>query len=369
MVGPQEVALEHSGTIRRMSIKDWGEGSVYLRGRRWWISYPTPSGQRKESTKQGDEAKARKVLRDRLRSISTTGVSAPRAEKVVIGELLDDLLHDYKVNDKSFDWVQMVVEKHLRPAFGMTRAAGLGSDHIKRYVMARLAAGRKNATVNNELALLRRSLKLGSRHEPPKVLRVIHIAKLETNNVRKGFLEPEQYKKLIAAASADLAPIIEFAYLTGCRRGEILGLRWSQFDPSAGIVRLNPGETKNAEARTIPLTPGLKALLLRVKAERDETWPWAEYIFTRAGQRILDFRGAWEAACTAAGLEGQLFHDLRRCGVRNLVRAGVPEKVAMTISGHKTRAVFDRYSIVSERDLHEAAAKLSVFLGEEGKPA
>lgn len=360
-----EVALEHSVTIRPMSMKDWGDGSVYLRGRRWWISYPTPGGQKKESTKQGDEDKARKMLKARLRTVATAGIVAPRADKVVIGELLDDLLHDYRVNSKSIEWAEMVVEKHLRPAFGMTRAAGLGSDHIKRYVMARLAAGRKNATVNNELALLRRSLKLGSRNEPPKVLRVIHIPKLEENNVRKGFLEVEQYKKLLAVASADLKPIIEFAYLTGCRRGEILGLRWSQFDATAGNVRLNPGETKNAEARTIPLTPGLKTLLLRVKKERDEAWPWAEYIFTRAGQRILDFRGAWEAACSAAGLEGQLFHDLRRCGVRNLVRAGVPEKVAMTISGHKTRAVFDRYSIVSERDLDEAAAKLSIYLGEE----
>jgi len=136
------------------------------------------------------------------------------------------------------------------------------------------------------------------------------------------------------------------------------------------VVRLEPGETKNDEPRVIPLADELYEMLVMLKVDRDQKWPECPWVFCRCGRKIKNFRHAWDAACKAAGLidengdPAKMFHDLRRTGVRNLIRAGVPERVAMMISGHKTRSVFDRYNIVSERDLHEAGRRLNAYIRE-----
>ena len=205
------------------------------------------------------------------------------------------------------------------------------------------------------------------------------------NNVRKGFLEYAQFAALYEAIGEDIRPILTFAYYTGCRLGEVLSLKWSQVELGGRIVRLEPGETKNKEARHFVMVPDLYLSLAAQKTIRDEKYPACPWVFFRyaTGKRIRDFRGAWATACDSAGLvdaQGQptrIFHDLRRTGVRNLVRSGVSETVAMRISGHKTRSVFDRYNITSDQDLVDAATKLAAYVdgmkeqdsaGKTGRP-
>jgi len=169
--------------------------------------------------------------------------------------------------------------------------------------------------------------------------------------------------------------VITFAYFTGGRKVAILALRWPQVDLSERVVRLEPGETKNDDARTIHLTPELFEVLKIQREIRDLYFPESPWVFSRAGEPIREFKGAWETACAAAGLVNasgkpeKLFHDLRRTGVRNLIRAGVPERVAMMISGHKTRSVSDRYNIVSEADLKDAARRLGDYISQKAAPA
>ena len=155
--------------------------------------------------------------------------------------------------------------------------------------------------------------------------------------------------------------------MTGWRiPSEVLTLEWRQIDFTAGEVRLDPGQTKNREGRVFPFTPELRVLL---EAQREMTHklvptrgiiPW---VFHRLGRRITKFPKSWRDACVAAGCPGRIPHDLRRTAVRNLVRAGVPESVAMKLTGHKTRSVFERYNIVSDGDLRDAVTKLAAQSG------
>jgi hypothetical protein len=117
------------------------------------------------------------------------------------------------------------------------------------------------------------------------------------------------------------------------------------------------GVTKSGEGRPSFLTHELQALFADLRKQQ----PFVSYVFTRNGQPIREIRGTWLAACAATGVEGKTFHDFRRTAVRNLIRAGVPERVAMQTTGHKTRSVFERYNIVSETDLQDAVKRLRAF--------
>ena len=281
-----------------------------------------------------------------------------------VDALLDDLLADYKANGKDYVWAEQVVRLHLRPAFGGTVAAKLSTTDVRKFTAMRQKEGAANATINRALALLKRSFNLGAESTPPTVQHVPFIPMLKEKNTRQGFFEDADYRALLRALPVHLQPLLCFAYYTGCRRGEIFSLKWRQVDLNLGTVRLEAWETKNGEARTIPLVPELREMLAAQKAR----FPNNPLVFCdESGEAIKSLTRPWAAACKTAGLVDatgkptKLFHDCRRTGVRNLVRAGVPEKVVMAVSGHKTRSIFDRYNIVSESDMQDAAAKLSDY--------
>ena len=145
----------------------------------------------------------------------------------------------------------------------------------------------------------------------------------------------------------------------------MLPLEWRQVDFEAGTVRLDAGTTKNDEGRVFVfgLIDELREILeaqrdsaKRIGRERGEI---VRGVFHRNGGPVRTLRHVWEPACALAGCPGRILHDFRRTAVRNLVRAGVPERVAMQMTGHKTRSVFERYNIVSDGDLIAAARLLN----------
>jgi integrase len=183
----------------------------------------------------------------------------------------------------------------------------------------------------------------------------------ESDNVRQGFVNPAEFVKLHYNLPAYLKPIIEFLCLTGMRSGAAKKLEHKHVDLEAQVIRLPIELSKNKKGLTIPLSGRLLVLVESAWNNRSLECP---YLFHHKVEPIGDFRKAFDAACAACGLQGIVPHDLRRSAVRNFIRAGVKETVAMRLSGHRTRSVFDRYNIVSEDDLVEANEKVLAFLCE-----
>lgn len=344
-----------------MSVK--GTGRIYQRGHMWWIDYGYRGTRHRESSGSARKGDAVALLRRRLEEMGRGRLVGPSAERVMFTDLERGLIDDYAVNGrKSIRRVRGALA-HLRRTFGFHRALDITTDRVNAYIRQRQESSAANATIQKELAALKRMFTLAVR--AGQLATAPHIPGIRVDNVREGFFEAAELEAVVRELPEALRPVVRFAGLTGWRKSEVLGLRWRQVDFQSGIVRLEPGTTKNDDGREFPFgaLPPLADLL---KAQREGTReverrtgqiiPW---VFHRDGQRIRDLRTAWEGACRRAGVPGAWFHDLRRTAVRNLERAGVPRSVAMKLTGHKTESVYRRYAIADSKALEEGVGKLA----------
>jgi integrase len=358
-------------------------GHIYKRGDVYWIKYYRNGKPYRESTKSVKEADAKRLLKKREGEISEGKLPGIYFERVLFDDLATDFISDYRINNKrSLDQAELSVE-HLSKFFEGFKVVAITTSRIRQYIEARQKEGAANATINRELAALKRMLNLGLKQTPPRVERLPFIPMLQENNVRKGFLEAADFFALRDALPGYLKGFVNLAYRRGLRLSEIAGLTWPQVDLDNRIVRLEVGSTKNKEGRTIIFDDELLEVFQAQWNERKRAKKLTPYVFpNRSGDsKITDIRKAWNEACRKVGIgygyeiskayvkkwreklpPGPIFHDFRRTAVRNMVRAGVSERVAMMVSGHKTRSVFDRYDIVNEADLKVAAEKMQLYL-------
>lgn len=349
-------------------------GSVYRRRRRdgkygsvFWVKYYINGRPVRETTGTRRESDARRFLKDREGRVAVGQAVLPRADRVRYEEIARDLREHYQTTGaRNLKEVETRLQ-HLDRFFKSRRVAALSQADATSYVLKRQSNGASNATINRELAILTRMLRLA--YETSKLMRIPVIRKLKEKAPRQGFFEREQFEAVRRRLRPDLQAAVAIAHAYGWRmQSEVLALERRQVDLDSGTLRLDPGAAKNDEGRVVYLTPELKALLAaqleRVGELSKRTRQIVPHLFPhltgrRAGTRRGDFRKAWTTACQKAGVPGMLRHDLRRTAVRNMVNLGVPERVAMKVTGHKTRSVFDRYHIVSPGDLQDVARRLA----------
>lgn len=381
-----------------------------------WCAYMVRGKEVRESTGEVDERKAGKYLKRRIREVENDkdGIRqfvGPQAQRIMVScgvisaqQRAQDcdcltcaLQRDLRLRGRLDAPVSSLL-KRLHTDFAQRHATSLTAQKVDAYIERRLAEGAANASVNRITQVLGQSYNLAIRQK--RLTSAPFIRRLsEAGNVRQGFSTSADFEAILSNMPDNLRDFTTCGYRTGMRSNQIRMLLWEDQDDNCDVIRSRATNVKNRESHSIELDEDLKALIERRRAARKVTRPdgtvfLSPYIFHRNGKPIGDFRKAWQTACVMAGLgrflcrdcevtldaerkcpdcgrkwnqkvqpryEGRLFHDFRRTAVRDMVRAGVPETVAMSISGHKTRSMFDRYNITDGRDQREALEAVKAY--------
>jgi len=332
---------------------------------------------------------AKRILAQNMGDMAEQKYLAPDKPKVGFFQAVDSYLAYSKARKKSYlrDTYRM---KWFKEFFGDRPLDSFSSDLVEAYLVRRREKGHRNrpdkvvsdATLNLDIAILKALMHRAVLNRMIEWDPIQGVKKFKPF-FRNRTLDPEEYQKLLENCSGHLKPIVGLAYLTAMRCGEILKLRWDQVDFKNGVIVLEAEDTKTQERREIPLMEEMQELLKQIpqtlpccdigKHQKGELGkPFSDltdkekrldnsYVFTWRGHSMESVKTAFRRACRNAGIENFKFHDLRHCAITNLRKAGVSDSVIMSISGHKTHAVFRKYDRVDREDRRAALRKATDF--------
>jgi integrase len=372
-------------------------GKIRARGKKGILSiryYDRNGRQREESTHTTDWTEAARLLKNAEAAIAAGAAITPQIGRFRFEDGVALIKADYAIKENdSWPAVDRRIRLGLTPTFAGQRLARVTSAALRKFAAARKEAGASHATINRELAALRRMFTLAI-GDGLLLTRPTFPTLSEKGRQRKGFFEIPQWQSVYRHLSADHQPWATIAYYTGWRvKREILSREWAHVDRDQQTIRIDAEDTKDGKARIFAYgpfpdavadiekcwtvhreaakagrleprvfvrmtanTPGVAAAAARWKLKATATGK---------GTPIKSYRKAWITATEAAGAPGRIPHDFRRTAARNLDRAGVPRGTGKRMIGHQTDEMYERYGIVSEGDMLAGADQLAAGLARD----
>jgi integrase len=332
----------------------------------WYATYTDASGARvRRSTETTDRREAQALeakWRLEARQQRQWGTQPSRT--------FDELMLDYlkATQDQRSNWSRDAYYlKRLKAYFSGRELGSLRRADVRGYIGQRRAEGVANGTINREVGLLSAAINYARTEWDWEISNPAERMRLSEGDGRKRFATVEEVARLIEVAERHkrapyLADLIRVAVNTGCRRGELLNLRWLQVDLEANTLRLEGKDTKNGKPRRVPLNqPARDALLSRARY-REKHCPDSPWVFCRrSGARNVSIQSSWEAVLKEAGLEDFHFHDLRHTCGSWLVQSGVPLADVKEVLGHSTIRMTERYAHNATENSRAAVEKLNAL--------
>lgn len=336
---------------------------------RYWIDYYLPSGKRRRepigfSIKNAQAADGKKKIQKKENRLFEI---LPESKKT-FQDLTDWYLKLEKVKSLASNSIIQVYLKKFNSQFGDLIVGKIRPAELENLIEKRKKEGCADATIDQEIGKVRAMVFKAFDNdivggETIKTFKKIGKLSRGNANARSRIITGEEFAAMLKDAPLHIRHILTMAYHTGMRRGEILNLTWDKVDLKKRFIYLEATDTKDKEKRSIPISSELHAVLRKIpKAIHDR------HVFLYKGAPIMDLRTGLRKACAGAGViygrfkkSGFVFHDLRHTFNTNMRKAGVPESVIMKITGHSTRAMFDRYNTVDEDDLRAALNRLKAF--------
>jgi integrase len=343
---------------------------------KYWIAFRLPGGKQKFQKLTGEKANSIEYARDadskrKVQKRENRIFEILPEAKMTFQELTDWYLGLEKIKALAYFPTLKIYLKKFNSEFGNVMVNQIKAADLENLQAKRKGEGMADATVDQEIGAARGVIHKAFDNDMVsgdtlKVFKKVNKLLRRNSNARNKILTPAEFKALLDSESLPMHTrgIIATGFYTGMRRREILSLTWQKVDMKNRVIHLEAADTKDREARAIPICNELYDILRMIPPAIHD-----DHVFLFRGNPVRDIREGLRGACEDAGIEygrrskdGFVFHDLRHCFNTYMRKAGVAESVIMHLTGHSSREMFDRYNRVDEEDTRKALVQMSSFL-------